>query len=209
MTICNEQVLFFFFIGKPLAWLHGSMGDVLKKPHSYLFSFGIKIAHFLACFLRKEKRLKIYLDVCCLNRPFDDQTQDRVRLETEAILLIINKAIFGKLSLVNSEAIEVEIDNIPDTNRREKISLLGSKTTKEYIAYTQEIIAYAKSLAQLGLKKMDALHIACAKTAKVDAFLTTDDRLIKVAKRNISAIQINIENPLNWLAKQEEEYENT
>lgn len=33
--------------------------------------------------------LQIYLDVCCLNRPFDDQRQDRVRLESEAILLIL------------------------------------------------------------------------------------------------------------------------
>ena len=31
---------------------------------------------------------KIYLDICCYNRPFDDQTQMIVRLETEAKLHI-------------------------------------------------------------------------------------------------------------------------
>jgi hypothetical protein len=28
----------------------------------------------------------IYLDLCCVNRPFDDQHQARVRLEAEAVL---------------------------------------------------------------------------------------------------------------------------
>ena len=32
---------------------------------------------------------RIYLDVCCLNRPFDDQNQPRIRLESEAILIIL------------------------------------------------------------------------------------------------------------------------
>jgi hypothetical protein len=32
---------------------------------------------------------KIYLDTCCLNRPFDDETQDRIRLEAEAVGLIL------------------------------------------------------------------------------------------------------------------------
>jgi hypothetical protein len=31
----------------------------------------------------------IYLNVCCLNRPFDDQTQERIRLEAEAVLRIL------------------------------------------------------------------------------------------------------------------------
>ncbi|MDF2439948.1 MAG: hypothetical protein JWN98_932 [Abditibacteriota bacterium] len=33
--------------------------------------------------------MKIYLDVCCLKRPFDDQGQDRIHLESEAVLLIL------------------------------------------------------------------------------------------------------------------------
>ena len=33
--------------------------------------------------------ISIYLDVCCLNRPFDDQSQPRIHLESEAILTIL------------------------------------------------------------------------------------------------------------------------
>lgn len=32
--------------------------------------------------------MRVYLDNCCYNRPFDSQTQLRVRLETEAKLAI-------------------------------------------------------------------------------------------------------------------------
>jgi hypothetical protein len=35
----------------------------------------------------EHRLLRIYLDACCLNRPFDDQTQERIRLESEAVLL--------------------------------------------------------------------------------------------------------------------------
>jgi len=35
--------------------------------------------------------MKIYLATCCLNRPFDDQRQPRVRLESEAVTLILEK----------------------------------------------------------------------------------------------------------------------
>ena len=31
----------------------------------------------------------VYLDACCLNRPFDDQAQPRVHLESEAVLIIL------------------------------------------------------------------------------------------------------------------------
>ncbi len=31
----------------------------------------------------------VYLDTCCLNRPFDDQTQAHIHLEAEAVLLIM------------------------------------------------------------------------------------------------------------------------
>jgi hypothetical protein len=30
--------------------------------------------------------MKIYLDVCCLCRPFDDHSETRVQLEAEAVL---------------------------------------------------------------------------------------------------------------------------
>lgn len=34
------------------------------------------------------KKIAIYLDNCCFNRPYDDQTQLRVSLETQAKMYV-------------------------------------------------------------------------------------------------------------------------
>jgi len=52
--------------------------------------------------------MRIYTDVCCLNRPFDDQSQDRIRIESEAILAILNRCLLDWV-LLGSEAIDYEI----------------------------------------------------------------------------------------------------
>ncbi len=68
-----------------------------------------------------NKIYKIYLDVCCLNRPFDDQTQPRIRLESEAILDIIKRCKSGEWELISSTALETEIARTPDLTRREQV----------------------------------------------------------------------------------------
>jgi hypothetical protein len=40
--------------------------------------------------------MRIYLDVCCLSRPFDNQSQERVRLESEAVLMILHRIETGE-----------------------------------------------------------------------------------------------------------------
>ena len=59
---------------------------------------------------------KIYLDVCCWNRPFDDQTQTRVHLEAEAILAIVSEIERGDSQLLHSEIVDLEIADTPDPN---------------------------------------------------------------------------------------------
>ena len=68
----------------------------------------------------------IYLDVCCLNRPFDNQAQERVRLESEAVLLILTRCQSREWLLLGSEAIDTEIAQLPDAERRERVTLLAS-----------------------------------------------------------------------------------
>jgi hypothetical protein len=64
--------------------------------------------------------MRLYMDVCCLNRPFDDQSQDRIRIESEAILAILNKCL-NDWALVGSEAIDYEIFKIPDDEIVKKV----------------------------------------------------------------------------------------
>ena len=144
--------------------------------------------------------MKIYLDVCCLNRPFDDSTQDRIRLESEAILTILERCLSGNWSLVISEITEAEIDRIPNNDRKQKVrSLL--LIHREYRMVDTSIEKRAKEIQKLTVKAYDALHIACAEKSKVDIFLTTDDSLLNKVSRNRHALKVRLENPLKWLTE--------
>ncbi|MDF5729166.1 MAG: hypothetical protein PUP92_14365 [Rhizonema sp. PD38] len=70
---------------------------------------------------KQEINYKIYLDVCCLNRPFDDWTQERIRLEGEAILSIMERISAKKWQLVTSEAITVELEKMRNLEKLENI----------------------------------------------------------------------------------------
>jgi predicted nucleic acid-binding protein len=140
----------------------------------------------------------IYLDACCLNRPFDDQTQDRIRLETEAILLIMNHLYRKEFMWIGSEILNFELDQISDLGHRNRVKLL-LMYIHEYIKIEQTEIDRAKYLESLGFGSFDALHIACAESGKVDIFLTTDDKLLRKAKRFSGKLYVKVINPLMWL----------
>ena len=145
--------------------------------------------------------MKIYLDVCCLNRPFDDQTQERVHLETEAIEFILLRFEKGDWRWVGSEAVIYEVNHVTNMDRRFNIFRLMS-LIQESRSVNERNIARSDQLIDLGFKALDALHIACAEDAKADVFLTTDDRLQKTAMRNAKILKVRVANPLTWLEEQ-------
>jgi predicted nucleic acid-binding protein len=144
--------------------------------------------------------VKLYLDACCLNRPFDDQSQDRIRIETEAVLLIIQRCLDREWTWCGSEVLTYELEQIPDADRWQKVRNLA-KYVHTLIKIDSGITARALELSGIGFAAYDALHIACAEEAEVDVFLTTDDRLIKLADRYPGKIQVQICNPLPWISE--------
>lgn len=145
-----------------------------------------------------EKKYKIYLDVCCLNRPFDDWTQERIRLEGETVLNIFERIRSKQWELVTSETVEAELEKMRDLEKLDSIvKLLKIATTN--IVIDQMIDQRSKQLETLGFGLYDSFHIACAETAEVDVLLTTDDRLIKRAIRYQDQLRVIINNPVNWL----------
>jgi len=58
--------------------------------------------------------IRVYLDACCLNRPFDDQTQPRIRLEAEAVLMVLARCEIGDCEWISSEALDLQIGRTPD-----------------------------------------------------------------------------------------------
>jgi len=133
-----------------------------------------------------------------LNRPFDDQSQDRIHLEAEAILSIIKFVEKGQWTLVNSDGILYEINKIPDSERKKKVEIIVSRAN-EHLRLEEKILERAKRLQKLGIKSLDALHVACAESAKVDIFLTTDDKLLRILRQHSDEIDVRADNPLVWI----------
>jgi predicted nucleic acid-binding protein len=124
-----------------------------------------------------KKTAKIYLDVCCLNRPFDQQSQPRIRLETEAILEIINYCQIGTWTLITSNALDAEISQTPKAERIENVKKILS-IAKIKVLSGDWLKQRAYQLQKLGFSSYDAAHIASAERASADIFLSTDDRLV-------------------------------
>ena len=144
--------------------------------------------------------MKVYLDACCLNRPFDDQSQDRIRLESEAIIIILNLLYKGEWKWIGSEALEIEIETTPNIEKRNYLKRIVNFVHKTRKIQDKESNR-AKQLEEVGFKSFDAMHIACAESEKADVFLTTDDKLLKLAKRNKNKLNIDIANPVLWLTE--------
>ena len=122
--------------------------------------------------------MKIYLDNCCFNRPFDDQSQLRIRLESEAKLKIQEDIRSGLYRLILSYILDYENNKNSFQERREQIVKWRAYAIED-IKENKKIVKVATMINQYGIKKLDSLHIACAIKAKADYFLTTDDGLLR------------------------------
>jgi predicted nucleic acid-binding protein len=126
--------------------------------------------------------MRIYLDNCCLQRPLDDQTQPRIKVETEAVLAILASVQAGDVRLLSSEVLEFEIGRIPDEQRRSEANAV-LELARERLTISDESQAHAEALEAQGIGAIDALHLAAASSASADYFATCDDRLLKKAQQ--------------------------
>lgn len=125
--------------------------------------------------------MRIYFDTCCLQRPLDDQTQLRIRVETEAVFSLLAAVEAGDLFMLGSEALEYEVSCIPDQARQlEVLDVLSIAV--ERLEVTGAVESLALSFEQQGVQAMDAIHLACASMAKADFFCTCDDKLLRKAQ---------------------------
>ena len=139
--------------------------------------------------------MKLYLDNCVFNRPFDTQSNIKTLLETEAKLNIQENIRRGNHELVWSYILDYENLKNPFQERQEQIAKWKQYANIQ-IEAEDSLIQRAKSLKESGLKSFDALHIACAITAGAEYFLTTDKGILKKA-----AIirDIQIKNPIDFI----------
>ena len=140
----------------------------------------------------------VYLDTCCLNRLFDPQVQERIRRETAVIDTIFSHFYTGRLHWIASGVLRFEINQIPDLEKRAELRRMLRRAHETILAGATEITR-SKALESLGFKHHDALHIACAESGGADVLLTTDDRMLRLAKRHSAQLQVRVENPHTWL----------
>jgi predicted nucleic acid-binding protein len=136
---------------------------------------------------------KIYLDSSVLNRPFDDQNQARIILETQALRTILQLIENGKLQLINSSVLEYENSKNTSPLRQNWVKQCLQLAT-EYQPLQNSIIQRAKILEQQGIKEIDALHVATAEAAQCQVFLACDDRLLRRYQGTMKAI-----NPVTFI----------
>jgi len=122
--------------------------------------------------------MRLYLDNSVLNRPFDDQRQPRIWLETLSFSLVLTLIESGEAKLIRSPIHDLENGRNPFTLRRQWVEKC-LRMAESSSALNDSLKSRALALEQAGFKALDALHLACAEAAGTERFLTCDDRLIR------------------------------
>jgi hypothetical protein len=148
--------------------------------------------------------MKIYLDVSCLNRPFDNQSQVRVRIETTAITLVFERIDAGLWEQVSSEMARIEVDAIADVNRRTRVRLLLPESAS-IMKLDATTFQRARELVAMGFKAADAVHVTAAEGAGADVMLSCDDRMCRLAERRRGDLRVRVANPVDWLKELEDD----
>jgi len=147
------------------------------------------------------KHLRIYLDNCCYNRPFDDLNVKVIRNEAYAKMYIQSQVKFGGLELVYSFMSLLEIEDSPFLENKRQIMSYIENHASYFVGEDRksDIEKTVNSIMQTGIKHKDAVHIACALYANCDFFITTDKRLLKYQEK-----EMKIVNPLDFITLQME-----
>ena len=142
--------------------------------------------------------MRVYLDNCCYNRPFDDQRQLKVRLETEAKLRVQAMMRSGEVEYAWSDMLCQEVGDNPFLTRRLRI-MEWMDDASVFAEITPEVEADANELVDLGLGVADAIHLACAKAVDCDWFLTTDTGILKKVR---SFGVTRVANPVDFVVEE-------
>lgn len=143
--------------------------------------------------------MKIYLDMCSLQRPLDDKSQLRVLVEAQAVLGVLALCESGEADLIASEALVFETDANPDAVRRDFAAQAIAKAT-QFVKTNDQLKACARTFIEAGIKPLDALHLAAAVEAQADFFCTCDDRFLKKA-RALNTTPTKVVSPLELVSE--------
>ena len=148
---------------------------------------------------------RVYLDTNVYCRPFDDQIDRRIRMDSEAFVEIADAALRGKIVIVSSDYVKFEIEKIVDPLKRKDVRGFERTLASVNVASDKQIISLARKFSvECGLNPLDALHVSAACLGKSDWFLTCDDEILQngrcieetAAKERY---KLKVRNPINYL----------
>lgn len=139
--------------------------------------------------------MKIYFDLCAIQRPLDTSNRVRLVLESEAVIGLIAYCDSGQAEILSSEALFYEGEQSSLSVRKEHTFAVLAKAS-QVIEVTETEKKRAKELLEYGIQPLDALHLALAETGKADYFCTCDDRLLRNAKK-IPDLSVKVINPVD------------
>ena len=146
--------------------------------------------------------MRIYLDMCCYNRPYDPQDQLTVAMETQCKLRIQQLIEEGKYELVGSYTLDYECSNVPSSFRKKQIIEFLAKNEKLHVGHggDNEITRKAKEIMATNVKEYDAYHVASAIYAECEYFISVDYRLLKYQTDEIKMVS-----PITFITEMEGE----
>lgn len=137
---------------------------------------------------------RIDLDTSVYNRPLDDQTQPKIFLESQAVVIIVQMIEVKEIELVSSSVLEYENNRNPYLTKQEAMNqYLQLASLRQEVDGV--ISQRAEELEHNGLKAIDALHIACAEAAESNYFITCDKRLIN----RCTGLVMKVLNPVDFV----------
>ena len=139
--------------------------------------------------------MKVYLDNCTYNRPFDDQRDIIIHIETEAKLVIQQMIKDNELELLWSDVLDYENNDNPFEERRFKIAEWEAYASSK-VEINDTVIEKARTYMNVGLRQKDASHLACAVYGGGDFFITVDRKIL-----NKPIGDITIVDPVEFLRR--------
>ena len=144
--------------------------------------------------------MKVYLDMCALKRPFDNQSQGRIWIETQAVVRILRAIDRNAVRSCNSALLEDENSRNTNAARREKVARLLLRFGIQAHA-TAEIFGRAEQVRSYGIKDVDALHIAFAEAMGAEYFISCDDAILGF--ENDERLRVRIIDPVSFVEESE------
>ena len=148
---------------------------------------------------------RVYLDTNVYCRPFDDQSDRRIQVESNAFIEIADAALRSKIVIVSSDYVKFETEKIVDPLKRKDVKGFEGTLASVNIASNRRVIALARRFSvECDLNPLDALHVSSACVGKVNWFLTCDDEILQNYRciEELAAekgYRLKVRNPVNYL----------